>query len=279
VFDDARSFREVADPLLLENEPANNLILGISGNAMGRPGVFEGFSGWVVVESGHAQAAAVRTPPHNLVVGLARSEEAITELAGAVGEIPGVVACLPWVETFVAARKEPMRRVMSQGVFALSEVTTPPPSPGLSRPGRAHELDVIMEMRIAFEQEAIGHVEDPESTRQGTVARLEEQSAGFGLWVKEAGGEIVSISGHGGPTPHGIRIGPVYTPPEHRGRGFASSLVAAQSQWLLDSGRRFCFLYTDLANATSNSIYQRIGYRQIAESAQYDVDPGSGTVH
>jgi hypothetical protein len=77
------------------------------------------------------------------------------------------------------------------------------------------------------------------------------------------------MTGNTGPTPNGIRIGPVYTPPEHRGKGYASNLVATQSQWLLDSGRRFCFLYTDLANPISNSIYQRIGYRQVAESAEY----------
>jgi predicted GNAT family acetyltransferase len=82
-------------------------------------------------------------------------------------------------------------------------------------------------------------------------------------------GEIVSLSGHSGPTPNGIRIGPVYTPPDLRGNGYATTLVARQSQWLLDNGHRYCFLYTDLANPRSNSIYQRIGYRQIAESAQY----------
>ena len=277
VFDDATSFRQVADPLLLENEPANNLILGISGNAVARPETFDDFIGWVVVAGGEAQAAAVRTPPHNLVLGLARSEEAVVTLAANVGGIPGVVGCLPWVEEFIAACDEPMRLVMSQGVFALTEVERPPAPGGSSRLGRPDELEQILEMRMAFEKEAIGQVENPETTSQGTVARLNEQSAGFGLWVHEAEGEVVSISGHGGPTPHGIRIGPVYTRPEHRGRGFASDLVATQSQWLLDSGHRFCFLYTDLANPTSNSIYQRIGYRQIAESAQYDIDPASGS--
>ena len=93
-----------------------------------------------------------------------------------------------------------------------------------------------------------------------------DPSAAFWLW--EDTDVPVSASGYGGKTLNGIRIGPVYTPPQHRGRGYATSLVAAQSQWLLDSGYRFCFLYTDLANPTSNAVYQRIGYRQVAESAQ-----------
>jgi predicted GNAT family acetyltransferase len=77
----------------------------------------------------------------------------------------------------------------------------------------------------------------------------------------------VSASGWGGPTPNGIRVGPVYTPPGLRGRGYATALVAELSQTLLDAGRSFVFLYTDLANPTSNAIYERIGYVKLCESA------------
>jgi uncharacterized protein len=81
-------------------------------------------------------------------------------------------------------------------------------------------------------------------------------------------GEAVSVAGFGGETPNGIRIGPVYTPPELRGRGYATALVAELSAQLLAEGRRFCFLYTDLANPTSNAIYERIGYVRVCESAE-----------
>ena len=95
--------------------------------------------------------------------------------------------------------------------------------------------------------------------------RLGAGDGGFPLW--EDGGAVVSASGWGGPTPNGIRIGPVYTPPELRGRGYATALVAELSQTLLDEGRRFCFLFTDLANPTSNAIYERIGYVRVCEAA------------
>ena len=91
------------------------------------------------------------------------------------------------------------------------------------------------------------------------------------LW--EDGGEAVSVSGWGGPTPNGIRIGPVYTPPALRGRGYATALVAELSQALLDEGRSFCFLFTDLANPTSNAIYERIGYVRVCESAMVAFEP------
>ena len=75
-----------------------------------------------------------------------------------------------------------------------------------------------------------------------------------------------------GRTPHGIRIGAVYTPPEQRRRGYASAVTAAASQAQLDQGRRWCFLFTDLANPTSNRIYQAIGFRPIRDIIQIRFD-------
>ena|SRR5687767_8705229 len=64
---------------------------------------------------------------------------------------------------------------------------------------------------------------------------------------------------------HGVRIGMVYTPPEFRGRGYASNYVATLTRRLLDSGRRFCFLFADLSNPTFNKIYQSVGYRHVCD--------------
>jgi predicted GNAT family acetyltransferase len=77
------------------------------------------------------------------------------------------------------------------------------------------------------------------------------------------------MAGSTGPTPHGIRIGAVYTPPEYRQRGYASACVAYLSQMMLDSGRKFCFLFTDLSNPTSNHIYQQIGYEPVCDVDNY----------
>ena len=86
------------------------------------------------------------------------------------------------------------------------------------------------------------------------------------LWEVE--GETVAMAAAQGETPNGIRVGYVYTPPELRGRRYATTLTAGLTRLLLDRGRRFCFLYTDLANPTSNGIYLRIGYRKVAEALQ-----------
>jgi predicted GNAT family acetyltransferase len=89
------------------------------------------------------------------------------------------------------------------------------------------------------------------------------------LYVWEDRGKVVSVAGAGGRTPNGIRIGPVYTPPEQRGRGYATAVTAAASQDQLDRGRRFVTLFTDLANPTSNRIYRAIGYEPVCDMDMY----------
>jgi uncharacterized protein len=98
-------------------------------------------------------------------------------------------------------------------------------------------------------------------------SRFGIESAGFWFW--RDGGRPVSLAGFSGPTPTGIRIGPVYTPPGLRRRGYATTLVADLSAWLLERGHRACFLYTDLANPTSNRIYVEIGYERVCDAMEF----------
>jgi predicted GNAT family acetyltransferase len=82
-----------------------------------------------------------------------------------------------------------------------------------------------------------------------------------GAWIWEAGGEPVAHAGHR-PTPvRSARIAPVYTPPGHRGRGYATALVATLARHLLDQGHRPLYLFADTLNPTSNGIYRRVGFQ------------------
>ncbi|MBA3379341.1 MAG: GNAT family N-acetyltransferase [Chloroflexia bacterium] len=97
--------------------------------------------------------------------------------------------------------------------------------------------------------------------------RLDERSGGV-LWL-DRGGVPVSVACYKAPTTNGIRIGPVFTPPEHRRRGYAGAVTAATTQLMLDRGHAFTCLYTDAANATANHVYESIGYDFVADSTQY----------
>jgi predicted GNAT family acetyltransferase len=61
------------------------------------------------------------------------------------------------------------------------------------------------------------------------------------------------------------RITPVYTPPEHRGRGYGAAVTLAVSRAAQEAGAAHVLLFTDLTNSTSNRLYQRIGYRPVSD--------------
>ena len=102
-------------------------------------------------------------------------------------------------------------------------------------------------------------------TAEGAASRVAELVTAGDLVVWELDGEAVSMAAVSRRTPWSSSIGFVYTPPELRGRGFASAVTAALSQRELDAGQRWCSLFTDQANPTSNHIYADIGYEPKAE--------------
>jgi hypothetical protein len=279
-YDDPVAFREAALPYLSRDEARHNLILGISSNLVGRPGLHELFDLWVVSDGEDVAGVALRTPPYNLVLAQPRDDAALDALVDRLldedQEPPGVVAALPELDGFVAAwtatHDVDATLVMRQGVYELREVLPLPAPSGSPRVATPDDRDLVLGWMRRFAEEALPA--EPEGDRQTRV--VEDRLAASehaGIWLWEDGGEPVSMSGYGSETPNGIRIGPVYTPPELRGHGYATGLVAEQSRWLLGTGRTFCFLYTDLDNPTSNALYRRIGYRMIAESGEVRFDP------
>ena len=280
----AEEFLERAEPLLLTDEARHNLALGILATVTAHPEIYPVHRLWLVEREGSVVGAALRTPPHNLVLARPSEEAALTILAATLDDNPpGVTGALPEADAFASAwcAHRPLRpRVrVAHGVFSLERVI--PVAGVVGHMRQATELDraTVSAWYRAFVEEALpsGNPSDNDDEarreRQLDVLLRGGADAGIALW--EDGGEIVSLAGFGGRTPNGIRIGPVYTPPNRRRNGYASALTAALSTRLLESGRRFCFLHTDLANPTSNKIYRAIGYEHVCDAADIAFDPAS----
>lgn len=269
-------FRERAAPLLTD-EASHNLILGILGTLISAPDVYPESRLFLVADESGPQCAAIMTPPYNLILADTPKLEALSVLIRTLIvdelDVPGVIGNQPTIDHFVGewCRITGGRAdlQMEQGVFSLDEVSSVAAGPGTLRPGVPADQELLERWMRTFVAEALPDEPFEEERQRRAIARRLSGEGPNAYWLWEDDGRVVSWSGHGNPTGRGIRIGPVYTPPALRGRGYATSLVAAQSQLLLDQGYEFCFLYTDLANPTSNAIYERIGYRQIAESAVY----------
>jgi uncharacterized protein len=268
---DARDFLARAGEFLAAREAEHNLILGISSRLQREPLLYGEPAYLATVEDeGRVVGVTMRTPPHNLILSEIDDENAIPLLLedarGVFGTLPGVVGpkapAAEFAELWQEATGADARVEIEQRCFRAEQIRAPENVVGSMRDYEPRDRDVAVRWMDAFVEEAL-HGPEPESSEEFVDRRSEDPDAGLVVW--DDGGEPVSMAGFGGLTPNGIRIGPVYTPPELRGRGYASALTAALTQRLLDRGRRFCFLFTDLANPTSNSIYQRIGYRPVGD--------------
>lgn len=275
--DDPAALLAAAEPLLLSDEARHNLLLGIAGNVRDHPGLYREFRGWVVEDGGRVVGAALQTPPHNLVVARPAAKDALEALVVALGneriELPGVTGALPEADSFADAwvARTGLGRSprMRQGVYRLTRVRPVEGVPGRPRNATAADRSLLLEWVQAFAEESFADA-DPRAAVRQVDARLDLGAGGFAFWEDD---RPVSLAGWGGKTPNGIRIGPVYTPPSLRRRGYASALTASVSKDLLAAGNRFCFLYTDLANPTSNRIYVDVGYEPVCESVDYAFVP------
>ena len=171
-----------------------------------------------------------------------------------------------FAERYSSRAGTPHRHRAAHAVHRLTEVTAPAAivRGGRLRPVREEEASLLAEWSTAFCHDCGMTPHAPPDELSRARERIARQESFF--WEVE--GRPVSTATVQGPTPNGVRISLVYTPPHLRGRGYASACVAALSQRMLDAGRKFCFLYTDLTNPTSNKIYRAIGYEKVCEDEQ-----------
>jgi len=154
------------------------------------------------------------------------------------------------------------RPVEAMRLYEVLDVVVPSAT-GAVRLATEADHDLAVAWLTAFEAETGEGGGDADAVTLRRIASRE-------LWIHDDDG-AVSIAGMSIPTGGAVRVGPVYTPPDRRGRGYASALVAQRSAAARAEGLR-CLLYADLANPTSNGIYRAIGYRPVAELVRYEFD-------
>jgi predicted GNAT family acetyltransferase len=155
---------------------------------------------------------------------------------------------------------------LASRLFRLGQLV-PPAAPGRPREATEDDIDLLAKWRYDFHLEAI-HFQPPTNDDRLHVQRMFETGDSIILW--EDGGTPVAWAVASAPFGGMSRVGPVYTPREHRERGYGSAVTAAVSQHARDAGAVDVILFADLTNPTSNSIYQKIGYRPVYDSAELE---------
>ena len=225
-----------------------------------------------------------RTPPHPMFV-LPMPDGAAVAIARAVHErgesVGGLNGSLPAAEVMAGElarlQGDTVEVAQHTRLFELGELVAPAVVPGSLRTATLDDLDLAKEWVDRFMHDAdVQAGRDPDAHGREEIApedllRKIEQGV-YWFWLDETG-ERVHLTGANPPAFGVARIGPVYTPPEHRRKGYAGAAVAQVSQLFLDAGARVC-LYTDQANPTSNGIYQAIGYRPVVDQVNLRIVPG-----
>ena len=278
---DTAGFLAAAGDFLRADPARNTVMLSVTEDLLlkaAAPG--ETLFGWWQPDGNQVRAAFMHTPDYPLLLSRVSGPAAaalardLTADSGTGRRIPGVNVGQEAADAFAAAWRDRTGDVVAvyrrMRLFRLGELIPPRPWPeGTARLAVGTERDLLTRWFGAFARE----VGDPpgQDHSQAAAGRL----AYGGITVWEAGGVPVSVAGRTRAVAGMVRVGPVYTPPELRGRGYAGAATAAVSQAALDAGLREVVLYTDLANPTSNALYQRLGYRPVEDRVVLSFTPAA----
>ncbi len=214
-----QAFLERAQAFLLRDEACHNLLLGTPTTLMARlitPALPPYFA--VVADAGNVVAAAMMTPPHLLVLSRTEHPQALgliaQDLLTAAVAPPGVHGPVPvsgqFAEVWQGLTGQRYEQGLVQRIYRLQRVRPVPGVPGHLRQATEADRPVVIPWLRAFFVEAFGEHAPPTDAEQLVDRRLQGSTEGLYLWDDAA---PRTLAGYAGPTPHGIRVGPVYTTP------------------------------------------------------------------
>jgi RimJ/RimL family protein N-acetyltransferase len=231
--------------------------------------------GWWSESGSTVTGAFLRTPPRRLI--LTRLPDAAHRplaeayiqaepcLAGVFGP---EAAALSFAGAWAELAGRGWRRRRRERLYRLAQLLPPAvPPQGLGRAADETDRAVLVDWWAAFTREVAG----PQEHEPGQA--VEERLSYGGLTLWEDSGQPVSLAGVSRTVAGMARIGPFFTPKQLRGRGYASAVTAMVSRRTLEAGVQEVLLFTDQANPTSNALYQRIGYRMVADYVELDFEP------
>lgn len=270
-FEDGKQFDKEVKEYLLKQEALHNLQLGIIHTLIYHPKMYQSQVYLASVEvKKDIVAVAMRTPPYPLLLSKIKDKAALGIIAQDLytcwRSLPGVNAPTPEAQEFARVWSDisgqSYKLKMALRVFQLQQVNFVSQAPGYLRLATETERKLLQSWYAAFYKEV------DESIKLDAAKWVERglQENSIYLWCDKV---PVSMAACGQPTPYGVRISLVYTPPQYRKKGYASACVATLSQRLLYQGYKYCFLFTDLANPTSNHIYPAIGYQPVGDWNYY----------
>ena len=265
---DIETYAAAASGLLADNPVGHTVALSVIESVRaGHRWSEHGQMWFAYYDDGVVRGAVSLTPPFELLLA-AVPEDTLAELVDALlrkgVSFSGVNGVTGTVERFVetwtsatGARAVPVHRMR---LYRLATLRPPASAPaGRARPAGHDDLETAVRWLRDFQTEAGVPATNVESTARSAIG-----DDRLWLWEDEAR-YPVALASRTPPAVGVARIAPVYTPPERRRRGYGTAITAACTHDALARGAEHVVLFADLANPTSNSIYQQIGYTPVRD--------------
>jgi RimJ/RimL family protein N-acetyltransferase len=254
--DDAEAVAEALRDVPLD-PVVDTVLLSVLDRCLTDPSAYPDRHWWIVEDATGVVGVAFQTPPWSLGLGL--------EPGPWLGELVMALIDSGWAGTDVQAEGSRVKAFAAEWTARTGEewstvetmrllrcVDLRPPTgvDGHARLVRIEECDLLARWLEEFNSELRLLAEGFAAGARRLIGRAQ-------FWVDP---EPVSLACFT-PAQRGVsRVGPVYTPPEHRRHGYAGGVTAAVTQAAYDGGADQVVLYTEAANPTSNAVYERLGY-------------------
>ena len=274
IYDDPRAFRALADPFYGTDTFRHTIALTVMARFLGVPRDEAPIMG-TLHDNGELIGVALRTPPWPVIVsGLPTDpglvDSFLTQWLEADPGMPGVSGPIenaqPVADAWIRQTGGTTKVRLASRLFRLGELV-PPTASGRARAATEDDIPLLVRWRLEFHHQAVQFQPLPDEG-DAPIRRMFENGDGIMLWENE--GKPVSWALASAPIGGMSRIGPVYTPVEHREHGYGSAVTAAVAQHAMDAGADDVVLFTDLTNPVSNSIYQKIGFRPVYDSTELE---------
>lgn len=268
-----QQYLDATQEMLEQREVENNLILGICNNFADKAKVYEGCVFVNSFEGREIRASSIKTISKAVVAGTTEDSPHVKNLAEYYLEnnidLSGAVGESFYSTEFSKHYGKKQINEMTLVVHKLLSVNDLPLADGKLELAAAADTDLIAEWTINFQEDAKAF---PVKSKDQALesARMQIASGSMFKWIDN--GEIVSIAAIVRRTRNLGIVGLVYTPAELRNKGYATSCVQKLSEYILEDGFKYCGLFTDKANPTSNHIYRKIGYFPVTEFTDIEYD-------
>lgn len=253
---------------LLENESTNNLILGLANRMANSEQCEEKPLFLSILKDKGIVAQAIHTHQHKPIAITKMLPEEIDELIAYLKSkdlnLNGVVGEISSAQYFAKVWGPVNILGMHQGIYEIADVIIPKLDGEYLHQATEQDRGICQEFLEGFVSECFPEETDIKSRakeildRNLTVKKL--------FLLKNSKDEPVSMAANVRESRNAATISLVYTPKDLRAHGYGSKVTALISKYFIDNGKKKCNLFTDLSNPTSNSIYQKIGYKKIGES-------------